>query len=69
MAAMGQPLLGDGVLCASCANVPARDKPFQPAASNSNTAVMRAGSQLSTSSARAAHLPAQAQLRPLYTPG
>ena len=61
MAAMGQPLLGDGVRAASRRKRVSEDPPLTTA---SNSAVMRAGSQPSTSSARAAPLPAQAQLRP-----
>ena len=57
---MGQPLLGDGVRAASRYNC-AKDTPA--AASASSKAVIRAGSQLSISSARAAHLPADRWLR------
>ena len=58
---MGQPPLGDGVWRA-CAGKARHCQSGAPSISSS--AVMRAGTQLSTSSARAAHLPAQAQWRP-----
>ena len=58
MAAMGQPLLGDGVLRAWRASVE-NGRPLATTASN--RAVMRAGTHDSTSSARAAHLPAHCQ--------
>ena len=58
MAAMGQPLLGDGVWRASRARVRSGTP---PPANASSSAVMRAGSHESTSSARAAHLPAYSQ--------
>ena len=61
MAAIGQPLLGDGVRAASRRSVP--NAASRPAASaSSSTAVRRAGSHDSASSARAAHLPAHSQL-------
>ena len=67
-AAIGQPLLGDGVLTASCrkrVQNPLTIKPeLEPDTSHSSAAVMRAGSQDRTSSARAAHLPAHSQFRP-----
>ena len=78
MAAMGQPLLGDAVRRASRCTKEKRgqarsDTPpptsDTPATSTRSKAVKRAGTQLSTSSARAAHLPAQAQLPPWYRPG
>jgi len=65
MAAMGQPLLGDGVFRASSGSRLRKAHARRPATSENNAAVTRAGTQLSTSSARAAQLPAQAQLRPL----
>ena len=58
IAAIGQPLLGDGVLRAWRASV-CSGKPRTVSASN--RAVMRAGRHDSTSSARAAHLPAHRQ--------
>ena len=64
IAAIGQPLLGDGVRRASS------DSPVgqRHAASASSPTVMRAGTHESTSSARAAHLPSQVQSRPLRSP-
>ena len=66
MAAMGQPLLGDGVLRAWRARV---EKGRPLATTANNKAVMRAGTHDSTSSARAAHLPAHCQYRPPRMPG
>ena len=69
IAAIGQPLLGDGVLTTSChkrdQNPMAIKPELEPDTSHSSAAVMRAGNHDSTSSARAAHLPAHSQFRPL----
>ena len=65
-AAIGQPLLGDGVLCASRRKFWKEISP--PAHATNKAAVMRAGNQDSTSSARAANLPAHVQSRPDRSP-
>ena len=63
---MGQPLLGDGVRADSKGSRPSVRQPLLSSAIS--PAVMRAGSQASASSARAAHWPAQRQSRPPRAP-
>ena len=65
MAAIGQPLLGDGVSRAWARRALKRTPGVTATISH---AVRRAGSQLNTSSARAAHLPAHSQVWPWRTP-
>ena len=74
IAAMGQPLLGDGVRRASRQRVihrvrPAHHmRPVDHEVTINKPAVRRAGTHDNTSSARAAHLPAHSHTRPSRSP-